>query len=73
MKLRMAKADLRNVDEPTFAELAQLADALWDEQRFSAAAQIYLQAAEKARRWQLYGHEATALHFAWKALQHASA
>jgi hypothetical protein len=73
MKLRMAKADLRNVDEPTFAELAQLADALWDDDKFAAASRIYLQAAEKARRWRLYAHEATALHFAWKALQHASA
>lgn len=57
-------AQIENVIEPTFAELAQLADALWDDDKFAAASRIYLQAAALSRRHRFYTHEATALLFA---------
>jgi hypothetical protein len=60
------RTDIANCTAPTFSELAQLADALWIEQRYAAAARIFLQAAEVARREQRYVAESTALLFAIK-------
>lgn len=50
--------------EPTFADLAQLADACSDSGEYIAAARIYQTLAEQARRERRYGAEATALLFA---------
>jgi ribosomal protein L7/L12 len=66
------RTDIANVTEPTFAELAQLADALWNEQRYSAAARIFLQAAAVARKQRLYASETTALLFALKLQDEAA-
>jgi hypothetical protein len=66
------RTDIANVIEPTFAELAQLADALWNEERYAAAARIFLQAAEVARKQRLYASETTALLFALKLQDEAA-
>jgi hypothetical protein len=66
------RTDIANCTAPTFSELAQLADALWIEQRYAAAARIFLQAAEVARQQRHYTSETTALLFALKMQDEAA-
>jgi hypothetical protein len=66
------RTDIANCTAPTFSELAQLADALWIEQRYAAAARIFLQAAEVARHDQRYVAESTARFFALKLQDEAA-
>jgi hypothetical protein len=66
------RTDIANVHRTDLRELAQLADALWNEQRYAAAARIFLQAAAVARREQRYTSETTALLFALKLQDEAA-